>query len=261
MRKPQTISNRFPALRVILALMLREMSTRYGQSAGGYLWAVVEPFGAIFILAAGYGMILSAPPLGVSHILFLASGFLPFSLFQSMQLTVARSLIFSRPLLNYPVVGWCHAVVARGLLNGLTGLLIAAIVLGVVLGISTARATPDAQLILAALGLSLVLGAGVGVLNAALIGLWPVWEQIWSVATRPLFFVSAVFFLPETLPNWAQDILWFNPLIHVVGLMRDGLYGFYSPAITPLYACAAGVIPLAVGLLVLTRYHHVILSR
>ncbi|MCV2876141.1 ABC transporter permease [Rhodobacteraceae bacterium XHP0102] len=250
-----------PARRVILALMLREMSTRYGQSAGGYLWAVIEPLGAIFILAAGYGMVLSAPPLGVSHIVFLASGFLPFALFQSMQVTVARSLIFSRPLLNYPIVRWFHALVARVILNGLTGVLIAAIVLAVVFGISPTRAVPQAGLILGALGMALLLGVGIGALNAALMGLWPVWEQIWSIATRPLFFVSGVFFLPETLPQWAQDILWFNPLIHVVGMMRDGLYGFYSPQIVPLYAIGAGLLPLAMGLLLLARFHHVILSR
>ena len=34
-------------LRVVAALVLREMGTRFGRSSGGYLWAIAEPLGGI----------------------------------------------------------------------------------------------------------------------------------------------------------------------------------------------------------------------
>ena len=44
--------------RTVSALMLREMSTRYGRSPGGYAWALLEPVGAIIVMAIGFGLML-----------------------------------------------------------------------------------------------------------------------------------------------------------------------------------------------------------
>ena len=53
-QSPQRVlTRRFATPRTILALMLREMSARYGRSPGGYLWALLEPLGAILILSSG----------------------------------------------------------------------------------------------------------------------------------------------------------------------------------------------------------------
>ena len=43
-------------LRVLFALMLRDMGTRFGRSAGGYLWAVAEPLGGILLLALAFSL-------------------------------------------------------------------------------------------------------------------------------------------------------------------------------------------------------------
>lgn len=247
--------------RATLALILREMSTRYGRHAGGYLWAVAEPLGAILILAIGFSLILPAPPLGVSFLLFYASGFVPFALFQSVQVTVARALIFSRPLLNYPALRWIDAVIARFVLNALTGFLVAGLVLGVVLAIGPVQVVPNFGAILLALGLAAILGLGMGVLNTALMGLFPVWEHIWSILTRPLFLASGILFLPSDLQPALRDLLWFNPLIHQVDLMRAGLYAFYAPEVSILFVLGCALVPLALGLALLQLYHDVILSR
>ena len=42
---------RFQNLRVIYALILREMGAKFGRSAGGYAWAIAEPLGGILLLA------------------------------------------------------------------------------------------------------------------------------------------------------------------------------------------------------------------
>ena len=43
-------------LRVVAALLRREMSTRYGRSSVGYLWAVAEPCGMIFALSLAFAL-------------------------------------------------------------------------------------------------------------------------------------------------------------------------------------------------------------
>jgi capsular polysaccharide transport system permease protein len=176
--------------------------------------------------------------------------------------TISKAISFSKPLLKYPAVTWVDAVIARFLLNSLTGLLISALLLGGILLVIDSRAVLDLPAIATAMGLAMVLGLGVGVLNCALIGLFPLWAMVWSIITRPLFIASGVFFLYDTLPPLAREILWYNPLIHIVGLMRTGFYSTYTAAyINEIYVLVVALVCLAMGLILLGRYHRDILNR
>ena len=62
-----------------------------------------------------------------------------------------------------------------------------------------------------------------------LFGFFPTWKNVWSVLIRPLFLLSGILYLFESVPPPFQAILWWNPLIHVTALMRSGFYGSYDP--------------------------------
>ena len=47
--------------RIVMALMLREMATTYGRSAGGYLWAILEPILGIALLSVIFSLALARP--------------------------------------------------------------------------------------------------------------------------------------------------------------------------------------------------------
>lgn len=255
-------ARKFATLRVVMALILREMSSRYGRTPGGYAWGILEPLAAILVLSVGFSLIIRTPPLGTSFLLFYATGFLPFNLFNTVSHMVARSVAFSKPLLQYPAVTWIDAVLARFLLNSLTSVLVTIILLSGVLVLSDTRAVLDMSAILIAMVLTMGLGLGVGVLNCALMGLFPLWEMIWSVITRPLFIASGVFFLYDDMPQMAREILWYNPLIHLIGEMRAGFYPMYTAAyVSNLYVLAVTCVTLALGLLLMGRYHREILNR
>lgn len=254
-------ARRWAAPRTILALILREMSTRYGRSPGGYLWAVLEPLGAILILSFGFSLVMRSPSLGNSFILFYATAYMPFNLYQTLSLTVSRSIGFSRPLLMYPVVTWTDAVLARFALNTVTGLLVTYLLLTGILTATNARVVLDSGPIASAVILTALLGLGVGTLNCALGGLYPTYEIIWSIATRPLFLVSGIFYIYEDMPRSVQQVLWYNPLIHVTGQMREGFYPTYAPQyISEIYVLTISLATLLLGLILLGRYHRDILN-
>ena len=48
---------------MVLALILREMTTRYGLTPGVYVWALLGPLGGGLILALGFWLIAPHPPL------------------------------------------------------------------------------------------------------------------------------------------------------------------------------------------------------
>ncbi|MEM9128150.1 MAG: ABC transporter permease [Pseudomonadota bacterium] len=244
-----------------MALILREMSTRYGRSPGGYIWAILEPLGAILLLGIGFSLVIRNPPLGNNFLLFYATGFLAFNLYQNLSTLIARSINFSRALLFYPAVSWVDAILARFLLNSLTGVLITYILLtGILLTINT-RTVLDIWPVIQAMALAMLLGLGVGTLNCALIGLIQVWDQVWSIATRPLFLASGIIFLYEDLPQTAQSILYYNPLMHITGLMRTGFYPMYNPQYIDIpFVILASLVPLFLGLVLLGRFHRYILN-
>lgn len=253
---------RFSALRSIMALILREMGSTYGDSPGGYFWAIVQPIGMIAILSLGFSLLVKSPSLGTSFILFYATGYLPYDLYNQLMRKITDALAYSRAMLAYPRVTWLDAVIARFLLNTLMISTVFCIVItGILLMIET-RTILSIQPILVGLGLSALLGLGVGMMNCLLGGLFPVWQIIWKILTRPMFIASGVLFIYEDMPPLVQDILWWNPLLHVTGLVRTGFYPNYHASYVMLeYVFGVALVLIALGLLFVQSYHKKVLNR
>ncbi len=252
----------FASGRTILALMLREMSTRYGRTVGGYFWSVIEPVSAIFILALGFSLLIRSPSLGSNFFLFYASGYIPFHLYQQISVTGARSISFSRPLLFYPAVTWVDAVLARFILNALTGIMVSYLTLLIVMMTLDTRTVIDVGPVLLAGLLSMALGFGIGTINCALEGLYPTWEIIWSIITRPLFLASGILFIYEDMPQGVQNILWYNPLMHITGIFREGIFPLYEPEyVSTAYVLIIAFSMTTLGLMMLRRFNREILEN
>ena len=236
------------------ALILREMSTTYGRSPGGYLWAILEPVGAVALMSVAFSMAFRAPSLGISFPLFYATGVLPYLLFQDISGKLSQALRFSKPLMAYPVITIADALIARLVLNALTQGVIFTLVLAGCLMLFDTRALPDPWTLAAAFALCTVLGAGIGTLNCHLMTAYAAWARLWPIATRPLFLISGIFFVLEDVPDPYRGWLWWNPLIHVTGLIRRGIYPGYEAAhVSPLYVLAVAVGTALVGLALLRR--------
>lgn len=238
--------------RAVGALVLREMATSYGRSAGGYLWAVAEPVLAIALLSVVFSLAFRGPPLGESFPLFFALAYLPFMMFLDVANKLATAIRFSKPLLAYPAVTLADVLVARFVLNVLTHLVVTLIVCGGILLLDETRASPSAPEAAMAMGMAAALGLGVGTLNCYLFTGYPVFERIWSVVTRPLVIVSGLFFLFESMPREAQALLWWNPLFHITGEMRAAFHPTYAPDyVSPVYVLLLSLVLLAAGLMLL----------
>lgn len=246
---------RFQRLRVLAALVIREMGVKFGRSAGGYLWAIAEPLGGLVLLSVAFSLALRAPPLGTSFLLFYATGVIPFSMFNTMSKGVAGAVKSNKGLLNYPVVSVLDAVLAKFVLNFMTILLTGVALMGGVIVFAGLQVTLDLAAIALAFGSAALLGLGVGSMNCVLFGFFPTWANIWSVLTRPLFILSGVLFTFESAPPAFQKILWWNPLMHVIGLMRAGFYGSYDPVWISLpYVLGIGLGLFVVGAYLLRRH-------
>ncbi|KNG92247.1 ABC transporter permease [Pseudaestuariivita atlantica] len=255
-------ARRFRTWRSILALVLREMSTTYGRSPGGYAWAILEPVAAIFLLSAAFQFVFRTPSLGSNFPFFFATGYLPYMLTLTLMNNCGRAIRFSRALLAYPGVTWSDAVFARAILTTLTDLLTTLIVItGIVLIFRIDLILSPGPIVLA-LAMAITVGIGVGSLNCYLFTAFPAWERVWSVITRPLLLVSGVIFLYDTLPDRAQPVMLWNPLTHVVGAARKGFFATYdADYLMPVYVFSFGLICWAWGFMLLHRHHKALINN
>lgn len=248
--------------RVMAALVIREMATRFGRSAGGYLWAILEPLGGIVLLSIAFSLALRKPPLGTSFILFYSSGIIPFTMYGSMARAVSQSISSNKGLLSYPVVTALDAVLAKFVLTFLTTLMTSALLATGIILFFRLHVTLDLWALSAAFCLAALIGLGVGTLNCVLFGLYPTWRNVWSVVTRPLFILSGVLFLFESVPPAFQKVLWWNPITHVIALMRSGFYGSYHPSFVSYpYVIAFSLTLFVVGAYLLRRHTRLLLDQ
>lgn len=256
--QPQRIFN-LPGLRArrtIVALMLREVATTYGRNVGGYLWAFIEPLAGIALLTLIFSLAFRSPPLGTNFGLFYATGILPFIAYTDLSAKVSASIRFSKQLLHYPAVTYLDAIVARSLLNMLTHTIVITSVLGGLILIFQLPVILNLPIITLSLAMTFALGTGIGVLNCYLCGTYPLWERLWAILNRPLFIISAIFFVFEDVPEPYQSWLWWNPIVHIVGAIRAGIYPTYDARyISAIWVFGLSAICLAVGLALLHRHH------
>jgi capsular polysaccharide transport system permease protein len=241
--------------RAIVALMLREVAQSGGRLAGGHLWSVVAPVAVVGLLAAAFALVLRSPPIGTSFLVFYASGYLPFRLYAEVQGAASSAPRLARGLLAYPAITPLDTILARGLLAILTHLIAGLIALGMILGWTGAGQVAHPGGIVAAAALAIMLGLGAGTLNAVLFDRFPLWQTVFAVLSRPLILVSAVVWLPQDLPPAARDMILWNPLVHIVGLARSGLYPTYrADYANPVFVASVALGLMVIGLLLL-RLH------
>lgn len=238
--------------RVLFALIMREMATRYGRSAGGYVWAVLEPMAFIVMMAALFSQIAHRPPLGDDFGLFYATGYMVFHFYLDISTATSSAVEFNRPLFSFPRVTPLDTVLARFVLQFLACCFVTVLLLGGMLALVEGQVRLDMGPILGAIGLASLLALGVSALNCVLFAYSPTWQRAFMLANRPLFLISGIFFLYEDMPAAVRDALWWNPLMHVTALMRQGFYPAYEPSfISAWYVAAFAAAPLIAGVLLL----------
>ncbi len=226
--------------RVIYALILRETKTRYGEHKLGFLWAVIEPLIMVAIFVAIFATIRSDSPGGMPIVPFMLTGIVPFTLFRDSMTQMQGAIAQNRMLFAFPQVTTFDVIFARGLLEVLLlGGVFAMLLFGMhIVGYDIQIERPLG--VLAACALLAMMGMGFGFMFASLSPFIPSMKQIsGALMGRPLFLSSGVFFIAETVPASVRDYLLYNPLMHMLELLRSAFfqefesdYGSWDYAVT-----------------------------
>jgi capsular polysaccharide transport system permease protein len=255
-------SRRFRTLRVIMALVMRDIGSKDSRSQLGFLWQVIDPIATVMILAIVFSLLTKTPRLGTNFPLYYLTGHMAFHIYSGNASRVSAAVRQSRQLLGFPSVKVLDVLFARFLLNYLINLFVFAVVAIGVIEYYDLRVDVDMIEVSKALAMGAALALGVGTFNSVLFIMFPTYEHFWGMLSRPMTIASGVLILIDDLPEWVFHILWWNPAAHVVAQMRGGFYSYYDiPWVSPLYVFGVSGILFVLGLISLQRFVYDALDR
>jgi len=236
---------------VIYALLLRELSSRFGKSRGGFIWVLVEPIAHLLVPVTIFGFIRIRFVPGVEYPVFLVYGFLPFLLFKAICLQIVNGVNTSQRLLSYRQVLLIDVFVANAMAYAVIQAVVFAIVL-TGLALFGYDVLPAQPLELAALlGLTVMLAFGLGLVLAAIASLIPDARPIITVMFMPLYFISGVLFPVTRFPDEMVRWMAINPVLHLVELSRATALSGYEPMkyLSLSYLVALALVSTVIGLM------------
>lgn len=214
--------------RLIFALMLRRIRTRYAGSRAGYVWALLEPVAWVFILKLSlqHGG-TSMPPLGDSFEVFLSSGIIIARTWRVCCNMISRSLL-KRKSGGVPSLNKMDSVYANWLLEIITGGVAMITVLAIleVFGFEAAPANLFVCVV-AYLGFA-VYALAFGLAFSLLLVVAPGIQHFTGIILIVLFITSGFGFMLDRMPIAYRQVVSWNPLVHCIEWFREGFFAGYE---------------------------------
>jgi capsular polysaccharide transport system permease protein len=211
--------------RVIWALLMREIITRYGRRDIGFLWMFVGPMLLTVVIVMIHAFWGVRSDRGMSFVGFGITGFSAAFLWRSM---ANRCLLAVEPnlaLMYHRNVKIIDIYVARILLEA-AGETLAFTVLslcGVFMG--WMQVPVDILKVLGGWALLAWFGAAMALTLGALSEFHEMVAKIWRPLNFPTLILSGPFFMVDWLPEGLKRLVLSFPMIHGTELLREGFFG------------------------------------
>jgi ABC-type polysaccharide/polyol phosphate export permease len=212
--------------RVLHALMLRELITRFGRENLGVLWLVGEPM----IFTLGVAALWSAAGLahggtGIPIVAFAITGYSSVLMWRnaashcSAGIESNKALLFHRSVLVIDVLLTRIALEIAGATMSFIVLSFVFIYIGLMNPPVDLLLVLEGWLMLAWFGASLALLIGGGTAFSHIV------HRIWQPVAYLLFPMSGAAFMVEWMPTKLQSVVLLLPMVHGVEMIRQGYFG------------------------------------
>lgn len=211
--------------RVIGALLMREILTRYGRHNIGFLWLFIEPMLFTVGVAALWTATKSVHGSNLPIVAFAVTGYSSVLLWRNMPSRCIVSITPNLALMFHRNVRVIDIFLSRLILEG-AGATISFIVLTMTFHFLGWMDWPEdvGQVIFAWL-MTAWFGISVAMFLGALSERTELIEKLWHPASYLIFPLSGAAFMVEILPPEAQKVILWIPMIHGVECLREGFFG------------------------------------
>lgn len=212
-------------MRVIGALLMREIITRYGRHNIGFLWLFLEPMLFTLGITALWTFTKSNHGSGLPITAFAVTGYSTILLWRNGSNRVVKAIEVNLGLLYHRNVRVFDVITARIILEcaGAT----ASMIVLTILFTSIGWMKPPADVLTAISGWLLLVWFtfALGFVIGAASERSEIIERVWHIVLYLMFPLSGVVFMVDWLPKAAQELVLWIPMVHGTEMIRHGYFG------------------------------------
>ncbi len=219
-------------IRVIGALFMRELLTRFGTSRIGFIWLLAEPMFLALMISTMHSLSGHGVGNNLPTFLFYAMGYTPFVMFRSIVNRGQNVINANMSLLFHRNITLLDLAIARNLMEAAVCSMIITLFVTVA-AVFFDEWPHEPALLFCGLMLSALLAHGLSMLLAALTCFYEPIERFTHPLTYLMMPISATFYMLSMLPEESRQLLLINPLVHVHEMNRWAQFG---DRIVPYYS-------------------------
>ena len=245
--------------RVISALMMRELITRFGRENIGFLWMMAEPLLFAVLVGLMWTFMKGPEEHGISVVAFVASGYIPLVMFRSTVNRAVRALSANSSLLYHRQVTILDLILVRFLVELIGGMMAYAAVGTILILLGFFPVPANIGSLLLGWILYAYFTFSLALILAPLSEVSEALEKFMPVTTYLMVPFSGTFNLESWLAPHVREILLYSPPVTAMELQR---YGIWGDKITPYYdipyTIAVSSVLMLVGLILCRRIRRVL---
>lgn len=236
-------------------LALDDIHGKYRRTVLGPLWIAIGQA----VMITGFSVVFSALFHGelASYLLYLAAGYPVWTLISQYLIDMPFAFIAAKGIIESYELPWLTHVWRRSFgylftfFHHIITLVVVMVILAMLKTLPPGLINPSMLLVIPALLVVLVAGAGVGMLLGVFGARYRDLQPATQVVTTFLMLLSPVVWHPEQLSHnlW---IVQFNPIYYYLKLVRDPLLGQVSPPEIWLGAAGGAVVLFVLGFVAFT---------
>lgn len=236
-------------VKVIKALMIRELITRFGRENIGFLWIMAEPLLFAGLVGLFWTVMKGPEEHGVGIVAFVASGYIPLTFLRNTFGRCVSIFVANGSLMYHRQIKLMDFVFVRVLIEFI-GATMAWIFMSLVLGYFGLFPMPaDLGLVIAGWLIYFFFVLSMGFIIAPLSEMSEVLEKLLPVTIYISIPFSGTFNMASWLTPEARDVVLWSPMVNAMEMMRYGLFGEQvRPYFNPWVPISTTVIFLIVGL-------------
>lgn len=212
-------------LRVVHALMLRELTTRFGRENIGFLWVMVEPLLFAGLVAILWRFLHGPQEHGISVVAFVVSGYIPLTLFRHGVSRSVSVFIANGSLLYHRQVKILDFIMVRLLIEMLGSMMAYLFIATILIGFDEFPMPANIGLFIAGWLIYVLVTFSICLVIAPLSEMSEVLEKFIPVTTYIMIPVSGAFTMASWMTPSIRGYLLWSPFVNGMEMMRKGLWG------------------------------------
>ncbi|MCW8107514.1 ABC transporter permease [Alteromonas ponticola] len=246
---------------VIFALFLRELQSKFNDKLG-LSWAFIEP--ALFILVLSFirGKVTGGDVHSIPIFIFMLIGMIGIQSFLSSLNSISTAIKKNKPLYAFRQVHPISAIITSAFLE-FSIKTVVIFLLSIAVYLMRMPYSFDNPVMLVGVYLLLwIFATSIALLFSIAAAYIPEIDKIKNFISRPMFFISCVFFSLQDIPKEYWHYFNWNPVVHYIELARYACFTSYgNEGVSLAYAAMCSLVSLFFALSIYHLTWKNILSR